>query len=221
MTPEIRSHRILAAIRAVAKLQSDLVKTDRQLRDAESAELSDATKAYREVLRDADERREQLTPEESHEILPEALDGLATRDAIHEANTAARKARAAERKRVDGALAELHKPAQGDGDQPSLPGLDGDEQGQTDAATGLGWFTAECRAVVYTALLHSDGDLDPAQVELLADLASLGLEQIDFVLDAAEAIDEGSESLDGDQIAELDAELDAGSQTRNHASLPI
>lgn len=218
MTPENRSHRILAALRATAKLHADLIKTDKQMRALETTELSDATKAYREIVRDADDRSDSLTPEESHEILPQVCDGLREHDEILAANKAAREARAKERKRVDEALAELHKPAPTDDDQPSLPGLEGTQPDADAAATGLEWFTAECRAVVYTALMHSDGKLDAAQVELLAELASLGLEQIEFVLNAAEAVEEpDADALEHEQIAELDA----STATRNEERLPI
>lgn len=205
MTPEQRSHRILAAIRVVAKLQTHLEKTDARMRGAETKELGDATKAYREIVRDADERRDSLTPEESHSILPQVCDGLRARDAIHEAITLARKNRTNERKRVAAALTELHLPDHTDGDQVELP-LTGPTK--DDDATGLGHFTSEARSIVYTALLAGDErhELDAAQVDLLAELASMDLEQVDLVLDAADAIDDETDALEDDDLADLDHE---------------
>lgn len=71
-------------------MQSDLLKTDKQLRAAETSTLSDATKAYREIVRDADDRGDSLTPEESHTILPQVCEGLREHDEILAANKAAR-----------------------------------------------------------------------------------------------------------------------------------
>ena len=204
LTPEQTSHRILAAVRVVNQFYKELVKTDTRLRAIETTALAEATKAYREVVRDADDRSDSLTPKESHVILPKICAGLREHDRIKEANTVARKARAAEQKRVGEAHQELQGPL-ADGDQQQLP---------TSDQTGLGWFCQDTVAVVYTALLDASEreTIDPAQLELLAELAGAGLEAITFVVDAAGALDDEDEDdepeSDNEAIAELDAIAD-------------
>jgi hypothetical protein len=199
LTPEQTSHRILAAVRAVHAFHELLVITDNRKRSSEKEELSDATKAYREIIRDAEDRGDSITPDEAHSILPTICDGLRTRDAIKDANDAARRNRKAERERVADALKELQSPAKDDGAQGTLPGL--------EDATGLGWFSADTKAVTYTALLDADEReaIDSVQADLLGDLGGLGLDAIEFVIDAADAVDEDEDpEVDEDAVAELD-----------------
>ena len=198
LTPEQISHRILAAVRATNAFHVRLVSTDKRMRDLEKAELGDATKAYREIVRDADDRGDALTPAESHVILPKVCTGLREHDRILDENKAARKARAAERERVEAAMQELMGPTS-DGAQQQLPTVD---------QTGLAWFSADAIAVTYTALLAAAEreEIDAPQTELLAELAGQGLEAIKFVIDAAEAVgeDEDEDEGDPDVIADLD-----------------
>jgi hypothetical protein len=217
ISPEHRSHRILAAARAVHTFLSHLEATDAKLFAIEKETLGNATKAYREMIRDADDRRRSLTPEESHKILPDICDGLATREAIAEANKLAKKNRKQERERVKVAHEALLSPAKEDPRQTSL-------QLDTDA-TGLGWFTQEVREVAYTALLELDktGGLDAAQSELMADLASVGLGPISFVVDMqamAEAAAEAAEkdAPDPDVVADMESRAQ---QAEAANSLPI
>jgi len=203
MTPELRSHKILASIRAVHALHRELVQTDVRMHAVEKEKLSDATKAYREIIRDAEERGAAIMPKEAHEILPRICEGLRTRDKIHEANQEARKARKAERARVTSALEEFEGPSK-ETNQAALP-----LAANGGAETGLEWFSDDARAVAYTALLDLDGrgKIDAVQSELLGDLAAAGLSPVDFVLDAAEAIEDAPPEAD-DVAAELAAIAD-------------
>jgi hypothetical protein len=209
LSPEQTSHKILAGIRAVEQLSAQLDIAESSQAAIESDKLSAATKSYRALVREADELGDALTAAESHRILPLICAGLAEHDAIIEANKLAKGNRKAERGRVAQARLELHKPAMDDR-QSMLP-ITGD-------TIGLGWFSDETKAVVYTALLDLDGrgGLDKAQAELMTDLASANLQPIAFVLDAADALDEseadGSDPVVASELAAM-AEQDA--------SLPI
>ncbi len=213
LTPELRSHKILASIRAVHALHRQLVQTDLRMHAAEKEELSDATKTYREIIRDAEERGERIKPKEAHEILPRICEGLRKRDEIDDANQDARKARKAERARVSTALEELEGPGKGESNQVTLP-LAAANGG---SETGLEWFTDDARAVVYTALLDLDGrgKIDNVQSELLGDLAAAGLSPVEFVLDAADAIEDAPPESDEVVARELAAIAD------EQADLPI
>jgi chromatin segregation and condensation protein Rec8/ScpA/Scc1 (kleisin family) len=217
LTPEATSHRILAAIRAVYALNVDLEKTDGRLRAVETDNLTDATQAYRTAIREADERESgtALSHEEAWQVLLVVCAGLRDHDAIRDANKAVRAVRKAERARVGQALDELHKPAKVEDSAQTLLPITGDK-------TGLGWFTAECNAVVYTALLEADkrGRIDASQAELLADLATSGLEAVAFVLDAADAVidDVGDPAASDDIARELDKLV---TTSADEASLPI
>jgi hypothetical protein len=188
--------RAFAGAKALFVFHEHLVATDTRLKAAETAKLTEATQAYRVVMREDYES----PPSDEVKVIhfDEACAGLATHDAILEANKLARSNRAAERKRVDNALRELMTPT-GDDAQMSLP--------ITSDSTGLGLYTDDARAVVYTALLELDktGALDQDQRDLMVDLAGAGIETIAFVLDAAEAIEEPAEDAGVEQHrAELD-----------------
>lgn len=204
LSPEQTSHKILAGIRAVGDLVTQLDAAEARQAALESDSLGAATKSYRALVREADELGSALTPAESHRLLPLICDGLATHDAILEANKLAKGNRKTERARVRQAFDELHKPAM-DSTQTMLP-ITGD-------SIGLGWFSDETKAVVYTALLDLDGrgGLDSAQAELMTALASADLKPIAFVLDAAEAIEDAetdsAASAELEQLAEQDAAL--------------
>jgi hypothetical protein len=209
LSPEQTSHKILAGIRAVELFSEQLDRAESTRSAIESDTLSAATKSYRALVREADEMGDALTAADSHRLLPLICAGLAEHDAIIEANKLAKGNRKAERGRVSQARLELHKPAMDDR-QSMLP-ITGD-------TIGLGWFSDETKAVVYTALLDLDGrgGLDKAQAELMTDLASANLQPIAFVLDAADALDEseadGSDPVVASELAAM-AEQDA--------SLPI
>jgi hypothetical protein len=208
LSPEQTSHKILAGIRAVEQLSAQLDIAESSQAAIESDKLSAATKSYRALVREADELGDALTAAESHRILPLICAGLAEHDAIIEANKLAKGNRKAERGRVAQARLELHKPAMDDR-QSMLP-ITGD-------TIGLGWFSDETKAVVYTALLDLDGrgGLDTAQAELMTDLASANLQPIAFVLDAADALDEPESESDPVASSELAA------MAEQDASLPI
>jgi hypothetical protein len=209
MSPEQTSHKILAGIRAVEQLAAQLDMAESSQAAIESDRLSAATKSYRGLVREADELGDALTAAESHRILPLICAGLAEHDAIIEANKLAKGNRKAERGRVSQARLELHKPAMDDR-QSMLP--------ITSDTIGLGWFSDETKAVVYTALLDLDGrgGLDTAQAELMTDLASANLQPIAFVLDAADALDE-ADAAESDPV--VSSELAA--MADQDASLPI
>lgn len=210
LTPEQRSHKILASIRAVHALHRELVQTDARMHAVEKEELSDATKAYREIIRDAEERGDKIKPKEAHEILPKICEGLRHRDELHEANQEARKARKAERARVTSALEEFEGPGK-ESNQTTLP-----LAANGGSETGLEWFSDDARAVAYTALLDLDGrgKIDAVQSELLGHLAAAGLNPVEFVLDAAEAIEDAPPEA-ADVATELAAIAD------EQADLPI
>jgi hypothetical protein len=212
LSPEQTSHKILAGIRAVEQLSAQLDIAESSQAAIESDKLSAATKSYRGLVREADELGNALTAAESHRILPLVCAGLAEHDALIEANKLARGNRKAERGRVSQARLELHKPAMDDrqSKQSMLP-ITGD-------TIGLGWFSDETKAVVYTALLDLDGrgGLDTAQAELMTDLASANLQPIAFVLDAADALDE-ADAAESDPV--VSSELAA--MADQDASLPI
>lgn len=207
LSPEHTSHRILASIRCVVMLSDQLVLADDRQSSLESASLTDATKSYRALVREADELGSALTKEDSHRLLPLICAGLAEHDAIRDANKLAKGNRKAERHRVAQALEELHKPAKNES-QEMLP-ITGD--------TSLGWFSDDTKAIVYTALLDLDGrgGLDTAQSELLLDLAASDLKPIAFVLDASEAADE--DVPDDDVATEINARVDS----EPSAELPV
>jgi hypothetical protein len=209
LSPEQTSHKILAGIRAVELFAEQLDRAESTRSAIESDTLSASTKSYRALVREADEMGDALTAADSHRLLPLICAGLAEHDAIIEANKLAKGNRKAERGRVAQARLELHKPAMDDR-QSMLP-ITGD-------TIGLGWFSDETKAVVYTALLDLDGrgGLDTAQAELMTDLASANLQPIAFVLDAADALDE-ADAAESDPV--VSSELAA--MADQDASLPI
>lgn len=193
-TEEKASHRVLAAAQAIEALLDSLESADTRLRAVEKDALATATKRYRSVIEEAGEQ--DLTPDDSHRILPLVIEGLATRQALAEAHQTARKNRGAERARVVSARGELLA-LKGGQAQISLP-LEAD-------TSGLGLFSEDVRAVTYTALVALDGRGALSQVmrELMVDLATVGAQPIAFVLDAGEALEEDVEVADVQVQAEL------------------
>ena len=200
--------RAFASACAIQLFSEMLADADNRLKGAEKEKLSEATKAYREIIRSDTES----PPSDDVKVIhySEVCNGLLKHDAIDEANKLARGNRKAERARVDSALREFLTNKADGGSQLDLLG--------SDDSTGLGLYTAEARAVAYTSLLELDrlAKLDATQVVLMTDLANAGLTRIEFVLDASEAIEaeeeepgaaEGQIELAAMPAANADSEL--------------
>lgn len=200
LTPDQIDRRTLAALRAVCCLVVFLKTTDKKLKAEEEKAKSEATKAYRAVLREADDLGDRISDADTRRILKEACSGLREHDRIRDENKAARKGRKAERKRVDQALAELSKPPT-DG-QASLP--------VTTDLTGFAWYTGECVSVIYTALCELDkqGKLDNAQRETMGVLATAGIATVSLVLDPAEAVEQEADPADAADVDNAVASAD-------------
>lgn len=208
LMPDQIKLRAFAAAQALWIFEERLSSTDSRMCAIEKDALSEATKAYREVMR-ADHAD---PPSDAVKVIhyDTACAGLARHDAVLEANKLARGNRKAERERVTSALREFMTPI--NSAQMPLPI-------ETDA-TGLGLYSDDARAVAYTALLELDrtGDLDDQQRNLMVDLSGAGMQAIAFVLDAGEALEEPDEDADTEQIREELANLAAAEQAN---SLPL
>lgn len=189
---KIRAHASACALHAFAQ---QLEAVDARLQAVEKERLTKATQTYRSIMRE--DYANPPSPDVKIIHYDTACEGLATHDAVLEANSLARKARKAERDRVGKALREfLTTRPTADNQLQLLP--------PASDASGLGLYTDEARLVAYTALVELDktGGLDDDQRALMVDLAGAGIEPIAFVLDAGEAVEESDDepSEDDEQV---------------------
>ena len=190
---KLRAHASACALDAFGQ---QLEAVDARLQAVEKERLTKATQTYRSIMRE--DYANPPTPDIKVIHYDTACEGLATHDAVLEANSLARKARKAERDRVGKALREFltTRPTTADNQLQLLP--------PASDASGLGLYTDEARLVAYTALVELDktGGLDDDQRALMVDLAGAGIEPIAFVLDAGEAVEESDDepSEDDEQV---------------------
>ncbi len=189
---KLRAHASACALDAFSQ---QLEAVDARLQAVEKERLTKATQTYRSIMRE--DYANPPSPDIKVIHYDTACEGLATHDAVLEANSLARKARKAERDRVGKALREFltTRPTTDNQLQLLPPASD---------ASGLGLYTDEARLVAYTALVELDktGGLDDDQRALMVDLAGAGIEPIAFVLDAGEAVEESDDepSDDDEQV---------------------
>lgn len=190
---KLRAHASACALDAFGQ---QLEAVDARLQAVEKERLTKATQTYRSIMRE--DYANPPSPDIKVIHYDTACEGLATHDAVLEANSLARKARKAERDRVGKALREFltTRPTTADNQLQLLP--------PASDASGLGLYTDEARLVAYTALVELDktGGLDDDQRALMVDLAGAGIEPIAFVLDAGEAVEESDDepSEDDEQV---------------------
>lgn len=164
--------------------------------------LTASTKAYREILRDGDNK---ATDKVKSKAFDEVQRLVAERDKISEEKAEDMKARKAKISLVDEADAEAKAYKSGDQDQTALFA---DEA----KVAGMPWATDKALGVIYTALQDLDGSgaqLDDYQSALMMELAEAQVEGADLGLEAAQAIaDEGAEEFTAGEagISDVDDE---------------
>lgn len=162
-----------------------------------SKDLSDATKAYRELLRD--EENHKASDKRRAALYDEVVEGVELRDKIAEDKAEDMKARGAKISKIIEADAEAkhaHKSA-----DAAQAALFNDES----KVAGMPWATDATLAVVYAALLDLDkrgAQLDKFQSALMIELAEADIEGEDLGLEASEAIEDDSD------VAEFEGEDD-------------
>lgn len=202
--------RCLAAGKAIelvkSELESDLKAAKARWRD----KLSDATKAYREILRDEDVT--DSTPQRRcKELFFEVRELLAEHDEILDDAKRDKDLRKQRIAKFEVAARELWSISSAQPEQLEL-------HGRTDTILGLGWATKESREIVYSALMRLTArdtfdvtfagpvpGLAEAARGLLADMAGAGLGTIELGLDAEDAIEH---DVDEDDLPDADEDED-------------
>jgi len=163
--------------------------------------LSAATKAYREPLRDEDNRT--ASQKVRAQLFLDCMDGVAERDAINSEKKEELGEIDGKIKKLDEVKAEARAARKGDGNQTKM--FDDEAEG---AIPHMSWATPGSRTVLYSALLTIEklGDaLDPSQADLLADLASAQTGEMDFGLEPSEAIEQDvDDEIDEDEDDEAE-----------------
>jgi hypothetical protein len=202
-----------AVFRVIDILEADLKRAKNDWKE----KRSDATKAYREHLRD-DERevlrgagdklksKEKLTDRDKQNLIAivehyyAACDGLGEHDEIladGKTDKDARKKRIAQFKAAHREL--------------MLQGKDGNpnQQKMFEPPSAVGGMTEDTKEVVYSALLQLDKDgaaLDDVQRSLLTELGSAGVKVVELNVNAAAAIEQEVADEDDDEDSEEDDE---------------
>lgn len=182
--PAIEQARALAGARAIftvkLALEADLARAKSVWKD----QLTDATKTYREILRDEDVTQNVIA-KRAKELYFEAREGLAKHDKILDDAKADKATRTKRIASFDLAFREMMGVGRdADADQQDMFAGDG-------TVIGMRWASKETQEICYSALLKldKDGVLDSFQIALLADLGQTGADTIDLGLDAAAAIE--------------------------------
>ena len=129
------------------------------------------------------------------EAQTETRAALAAWDSLKSEAKADKDARLKKIGRVNAAFGEVMGVSKDDGLQTDIFG-----GAETGAIPGLGWASAETKAMIYTALVQiseSKVAMSDVQSALLLDLASAGLEAVDLGIDASEAVEQDV-TADGD-----------------------
>ena len=167
--------------------------------------LSDATKKYREDLRNEENRT--ASKKVQAQLWIEAMDGVAERDRINKEKAATVDPIKAHLKQVAEAEAEVKAARRGDDSQANL--FDDDAAG---AVPDMPWATPGTCKILYSSLLALENlgvALGIHQAALLADLASAETGTIDLGLSASEAVEhdvDEDDFEDDESVAEDDGD---------------
>lgn len=164
-------------------------------------QLSDATKAYREIIRD--EENHKASQKARAKFFLEVVAGVAERDRIAEAKKEDMKERNKKIAQVDSADVEA-KAAGKSGDSAQLA-LDMD----ASRVPGMPWATDTTLGVIFTALRDLDESgavLDDFQRDLMMELAEAEIEGADLGLEASEAIEPDGETEEFESEDDEDTE---------------
>lgn len=182
------------AFSVIVTLNSCRARLVTQMSNASSIwkdKLTETTKAYREIIRDA-------KPNDSAKAKANAFDNvvrlLAERDKDAEAKATDMKERKAKIALVDEADAEAKAYRTADSNQTSLAFPDGDSK-----INGMPWATDKALGVIYTALRdieESGGKLDEYQAALMLELAEAEIDSADLGLEASAAIEDDSDTAE-------------------------
>lgn len=161
--------------------------------------LSEVTKSYREIVRDADAKASTKIKAKSFD---DVVRLLAERDKIAEEKAEDMKGRRERISLVDEADAEAKAYKPGDAKQTAL-------FNEECAVQGMPWATDRGLGVIYTALQdleQAGATLDDYQSALLLELAEASIGAVDLGLEAAAAIeDDGDvEDFEAEELDDLD-----------------
>lgn len=186
-SPETIGSRCFAALQALEWGRDRATDGLKQATAKWSQQITEATKAYREVLRDND----SSTQKEGKRLFDEAKSGLEEHDRVLEAA----KADKSERRRQIASIDEARK---------EVLAVRADDSQQVDlfdrgTITGLAWASQSTCSAIYECLMWmADGDqlASEEQSALLSDLSGAGIENIDLGLAPGEAIEKEVEDDD-------------------------
>lgn len=178
--------RCFAAVQALTAVKDLLVERDKELSGAETKTKTEATQAYRKLLREEDPK----TQRRASELFHETKAGLAHMDEVAEANREAKSARKAKINEVQAAITETI----------AVDDASANPQGDLFGGAkvdGLGWASDGTRKAIFAALTELDDrdSLNLEQQRMFEDMARAGMAGIDLGLDVAGAIEVDDEDL--------------------------
>lgn len=204
----------MVCLKALDVLRSKLDASAKAAAAKWRQQLAEATKAYREPIREETDRATKDLDLESNEgkklvtvfagKFVDVVEGVRKHDEIKAEADRDKQARNQQLDIVELAIRECF----GAGSSAQT------ELFATQQSSALGWATAQTKQVIYTAMLgiqEDGGVLDPIQIDVLAHLAADGTDRMDLGTQASTAVEADLDATDdGEEIEDFDEDTGVG-----------